>query len=111
MMPSISAVSQVDDALADPSVGHHDLDRGDPAAPVGTANESLGDRASERAGEGDPDLGLLVGREEVDAAVDRLSHVDGVEGREDEVTGLGGRESRLAVSMSRISPTKMTSGS
>ena len=53
-------------------------------------DERLADHALERAGQLDPDLLLLVGREHVDDAVDRLRRVLGVQGREDQVAGLGG---------------------
>ena len=43
-------------------------------------------------GEHHPRLVLQVGREEVDDAVDRLGRVQGVDGGEDEVAGLGGGE-------------------
>ena len=43
----------------------------------------------------DPDLVLPPGGEDVDDAVDRLGGVVGVQGREDEVAGLGQREGEL----------------
>ena len=58
--------------------------------PSAVRAQRLADDALERAGELDPDLLLLVRREDVDDAVDRLRGVLGVQGREDEVTGLGG---------------------
>src|SRR5664279_2852023 len=59
---------------------------------VGGLAQCLADDALQRAGELHPDLLLLVGREHVDDAVDRLGGVLGVQGGEDEVAGLGGGE-------------------
>ena len=50
------------------------------------------DDGLERAGELHPDLGLLLGGEDVDDAVERLGGVVGVQRGEDEVTGLGDGE-------------------
>ncbi len=80
---------RVGDPLGDPAGVHHDLERRD-ASPVDRRNEPLTDDAAERAGQRQPHLLLLVGREEVDHAVDRLGRVDRVERRHHEVTGLGG---------------------
>ena len=55
----------------------------------------LGDDRPERGRELDPDLLLPEGREHVDDSVDRLSGVVGVQGREDEVAGLGQRQGEL----------------
>ena len=54
--------------------------------------QRLADDALDGAGELDPDLLLLVRREDVDDAVDGLRGVLRVQGGEDEVTGLGGGE-------------------
>src|SRR5665648_609601 len=51
--------------------------------------QGLADHRLDRAGELSADLFLLVGREHVDDAVDRLGGVLRVQGREHEVTGLG----------------------
>ena len=57
---------------------------------------------SER-GEHRAHLAVLVGREEVDDAVDRLGSVGGVQRREDQVAGLGGGEGGAAPSPRRAS--------
>src|SRR5437667_4619484 len=82
----------VQDPVGDAAVVDHDLDGGDPAA-AGPGNQPHADDSTEHAGQRDPDLVLLVGREEVDDAVHRLHRVGGVEGRQHEVTGLAGSES------------------
>ena len=70
-------------------VGHQHL-AGD-AAPraVGGRQQLLGDDALQRHRQLDADLRLLVGREDVDDAVDRLRRVLGVQRAEHEVAGLG----------------------
>ena len=78
----------VDDHVPDAAGHAQDLAGGDAAAVV-RAHEALGDDALERAGEHRAHLLVHVRREEVDDAVDRLGGVDGVDGREDEVAGLG----------------------
>ena len=57
--------------------------------PSAVRHEPLGDDGLQRAREHRAGLLLLVRREEVDDAVDRLGGVDGVERREHEVAGLG----------------------
>ena len=57
--------------------------------------EPLADHAAQDAGEDRADLLLLVRREELDHAADRLGRVDRVHRREDEVAGLGGLERGL----------------
>ena len=84
----------VQDEVADPVRGHHDLDGGHAASAVGAREQALRDDALERAGKHDADLLLLVEREEVDDAVDGLGGVDGVQGAEHEVPRLGGGERR-----------------
>jgi hypothetical protein len=79
----------VADQVPDGRGGHHDLDPDDPPVAVGGGDELLADHALEGAGQLDPDLLLLVGREHVDHAVDGLGRVLGVEGGEDQVAGLG----------------------
>jgi hypothetical protein len=71
------------------AAGHaQDLAAGDPPAAVGRGHEALRHRALQRAGDHRPHLLVHVRREEVDQAVDGLGGVDGVDRREDEVTGL-----------------------
>ena len=56
---------------------------------VGALEEELGEDAAERVGQHGARLRLLVGREDVDHAVDGLARVVGVQGAENEQTGLG----------------------
>ena len=57
------------------------------------------------------DLVVLLAREHVDDAVERLGAVVGVQGREHQMAGAGEADGRLhAVSRSRISPIRITSG-
>ena len=93
-------VERVDDRLGRAPGVDHDLDDGSTARAVLLADESLGDDAAQRLRERATDLLLLVGREEVDDAVDRLLRVDRVQRRHDEVAGLGcgqGGADRLGV--------------
>src|SRR5450631_2438257 len=60
------------------------------AATIGGLAQGLADDTLQGAGELHPNLLLLVGREDVDDAVDRLRSVLGVECGKDEVAGLGG---------------------
>ena len=62
--------------------------------PSASRHQALRDDAAQRLRERDADLLLLVRREEVDDAVDRLGRVDGVQRRQDEVAGLGGGQGR-----------------
>ena len=57
--------------------------------PSDAGHEALGHHAGERRGQLDPDLGLPLGREHVDDAVERRRRVVGVQRGEHEVTGLG----------------------
>ncbi len=62
--------------------------------------QRLADHSLQRAGQLGPDLLLLMGREDVDDAVDGLGGVLRVQGREHQVTGLGrgeGDRDRLQV--------------
>ena len=99
------------DEVADGGRRDEHLGRDDAAAAVSGLGQLLADDALERAGELDADLLLLVRREDVDDAVDRLAGVLGVQGGEDEVAGLGRGQRDEIVSRSRISPTRMMSGS
>ena len=60
--------------------------------PSPVLSQRLADDALQRAGELRADLLLLVRREDVDDAVDRLGRVLRVQGGEDQVAGLGGGE-------------------
>src|SRR5688572_8347962 len=80
------------DQVADRGGADQDLDRGDPSMAVGRGDELLRDHALEGGRQLHPHLLLLVGWEHVDDAVDRLWGVLCVQGREDEVTGLGRRD-------------------
>src|SRR4051794_9806938 len=77
------------DEVADRRCGDEALGRDSTALAVRGLRERLADDALQRAGELDPDLLLLVRREDVDDTVDRLRGVLRVQGGEDEVTGLG----------------------
>ena len=63
--------------------------------PSAELHEPLRDDAAQRAGEHRAHLLVVVRREEVEHAVDRLGGVDRVDRREHEVAGLGGRQRRL----------------
>ena len=76
------------DQVADRGGRDEDLAGGDAAGAVGGRQQLLGDDALQRDRELHADLLLLLGREDVDDAVDRLRRVLGVERREDEVAGL-----------------------
>jgi LysR family glycine cleavage system transcriptional activator len=58
-----------------------------PALAVGTRNQALADDPFQRAGELGDDLRLLVRREDIDDAVDRLRGIGSVQGGENEVAG------------------------
>ena len=77
------------DQVADRGRADQDLDRGDATLTVGRRDELLGDDALQRGRELHAHLLLLVRREHVDDAVDRLRRVLRVQRREHEVTGLG----------------------
>ena len=78
------------DEVADGRGGHQHLGRDGAPVAVARSCQRLADDALQRAGELDAHLLLLVRREDVDDAVDGLRGVLGVQGREDEVAGLGG---------------------
>ena len=80
---------RVQDHVVDAAGHHQDLAARDAALAVGGRDQALGDDALQRAGDHRARLLLLMGREEVDDAVDRLGRVDGVQRREHEVAGLG----------------------
>ena len=88
------------DEVADRRGRDEHLGGDDPAAAVGGLAQRLADDALQRARELHAHLLLLVRREDVDDAVDRLRGVLGVQGGEDEVAGLGrgqGDRDRLQV--------------
>jgi len=80
------------DQVADRVVGDQDLERGHAPLAVEGRHERLGDDSLQRARDLRPDLLLLLGWEDVDHAVDRRGCTLRVEGAEDEVPGLGGRQ-------------------
>jgi len=77
------------DEIADSRRGDEDFEGGHPRRPVALEHEGLGQDALERSRELDADLVLLVGREDVDDAVDCLRGVARVQGRQDQVACLG----------------------
>ena len=77
------------DQVADRRGGDEHLGGHRPTPSADAGQQLLAHHALEGGGQLDPDLLLLVGREHVDDAVDRLGRVLGVEGAEDEVAGLG----------------------
>ena len=77
------------DQVADRRRRDEDLGRDAPAGAVGGRQQHLGHDPLERDRQLGADLALLLGREHVDDAVDRLRRVLGVERREHEVAGLG----------------------
>jgi len=87
----ISVISEVafgvPDPIGDPAVGHHDLYHGNAPAPD-AGDQPLADHPSEDTREGNPNLMLVRGREEVHDAVDGLHGVGGVQGGKHQVTGL-----------------------
>jgi hypothetical protein len=89
------------DDVAHRGRAEHDLDGRDHARLIDAAEERLRDDRLQRVREHRPDLVLLAVRVHIDDSLDRLRRVDGVQGREHQVTGFGGadRESgRLKVS-------------
>src|SRR3954447_18865260 len=76
------------DEVADGGRRHEDLGRDRSASAVRRLRKRLADDALKGAGKLDADLLLLVRRENVDDAVDRLRGVLRVQGGEDEVAGL-----------------------
>ena len=78
----------VDDLVEHAAGRHEHLDRRRPTARA-LLDEALAHDAAQRRRERHADLALLVRREEVDDAVDRVGRADRVQRREHEVTGLG----------------------
>src|SRR5688572_21776347 len=85
----------VHDAVADECRADEDLDGGYAAAGVDLRNQALGDDGLEDAGELNPDLLLLVRREDGNDAVDRFGGVERVQRRKDQVARFGGEQRRL----------------
>ena len=77
------------DEVADRRRGDQHLGGDDPPTTVGGLREGLADHALQGHRQLGAYLLLLVRREHVDDAVDRLGGVLGVQGREDQVAGLG----------------------
>ena len=75
-------------------VGDQDLEGSHHAAAV-LRHEPLGDDGTQGGRQLDPDLLLAPRGEDVDDAVDRLGGIVGVQGREDEVAGLGQGDGQL----------------
>ena len=65
---------------------------GEGHAAVEGGHELLHDDPAQRGGQLEAHLGLLVGREDVDDALDRLHGVDRAQGGQHELAGLGGGE-------------------
>src|SRR6266508_1024240 len=80
------------DQVPDGRGGVHDLGDDGAAAAVGPRAERLRQHAPQRRRQLRADLRLLVRREDVDDPVDRLRSALRVQGGEDEVAGLRGRE-------------------
>ncbi len=80
----------VPDDVPDGHGAHQHLGGEHAAALVDARYQLLGDDALNAGCQLGDDLGLLVGREDVDDAIDGAHAVGGVERREDEVSGLGG---------------------
>ena len=94
---------RVEDHVVDAAGHHQDLAARHAAVAVRGADEALGDDALQRAGDHRAGLLLLMGREEIDDAVDRLGGVDRVQRREHEVAGLGRATARSGPSPRRAS--------
>src|SRR5690349_22364278 len=77
------------DEVPDGRGGEHDLGDDGPAGPVGARRERLGDHPAQRRRQLRAHLLLLVGREDVDDAVDGLGGALRVQRGQYEVTGLG----------------------
>ena len=90
ILPRRGAVAGAD-AVGDLRRGQQHL-RGQRDAAVERGHELLHDDAPQRRGQLEPGLRLLVGREDVDDALDRLDGVDGAQRGQDELARLGGRE-------------------
>ncbi len=78
----------VTNEIPDGRCRHHDFERDHAALAIGTRQQRLADDALEDERELRPDLRLLVGRENVDDAVDRLRGRICVEGAERQMSGL-----------------------
>ena len=97
--------------LRTPGRRHQHLADREPSKTVGPGQELLCHYPLDRRRQLGADLLLLVGREDVDDAVDRLGGVLSVQRGEDEVTCLGGGECRGNGLQVAISPMSITSGS
>ena len=72
------------------AVDHEDFVDGDASATVLTFEQKLCNHAAQRGGEHGANLRLLVGRKDIDHAVDSLARVVGVQGSENEQARLRG---------------------
>ena len=77
------------DVVLDGRVPDHDLEGGDPSLAVCSGQKDLGDHGLQRHGKLGADLLLLLAGKLVNDAVNGSGGPRGVQGAEDEVTGLG----------------------
>ena len=63
--------------------------------PIDSLEEILRDNTFERFSERGPDLVLLIGRENIDNAINRFRRARGMQRSEDEVTSCGGGQRQL----------------
>ena len=95
---------RVEDQVLDPAGGDQHLADGDPAVAADALGTSRWPTTpAQGRGEHHPRLLLQVRREEVDDPVDGLGRVQGVQGREHEVAGLGGARAPCEPSPRRAS--------
>ena len=90
----LSGLPRVHNEVPDTAGGYHYLTRRG-SSPVFGLYEPLPDYPSKGAGEHGSYLPTLVGRKQVDYTVDCLSHINRVQGGEDQVAGLRCGESDL----------------
>ena len=86
---------RVADDGADSRGVRENLQREDAAAPVLARDELLGDDAAQRFADHDADLLALIGRENVEHAVERARGVAGVQRAEHQVAGFRGGDGEL----------------
>ena len=83
------------DAFLDRARAAHDFHRGHPAVLLLVCEQAQRHDGFQVLGKTRPHLRLLLGRKERDQAVDRRSHIIGVDGREHEMAGLRSLERRV----------------